>query len=384
MKKQLIFILFLSFSFTCFAQFGGGRGDGVDKSGTVQTSLSGIIGGITPLYQGGAGDGFDHNIISTFLNGANTNMLYSGGSGDGFVSNAASLFLNGTNLTSLYSGGSGDGFDKETFNGFLNNTGAIVLYNGGSGDGFDKKIFSGIIDGTPTEIFYSGGVGDGFDHAQIQAYLSGTSFNALYNGGEGDGFAKAEFSGTLIVLPLELISFDAAAKENYVLVKWVTASEQDNDFFTVERSQNGMLFNNLVVVPSQGNSNTIQTYTINDNNPLKGRSYYRLKFTDVEGRSEYSDIRSVLFENNNAKDFLLFPNPNEGNTVFVQLDGIAQNENIAISLADVQGKIIYKSQNPTLTGNRIKINLPRQLAKGSYIVQVIRNGETSSKVLMVR
>lgn len=384
MKKRLIFIFFLILSFTGFAQFGGGKGDGVDKSGAVQTSPSGIIGGITPLYQGGSGDGFDHNIISTFLNGANTNMLYSGGSGDGFVNNRASFYLDGTNIQALYSGGSGDGFDKETFNGFLNNTGAIVLYSGGSGDGFDHKTFSGIIDGTSTEIFYAGGVGDGFDHAQIQTYLSGTSIDVLYNGGEGDGFAKAKYNGTLIVLPIELLSFDAAAKENYVLVRWVTASEQGNDYYTVERSQNGMLFNKLMVVPSKGNSNTIQTYTVNDNDPLKGRSYYRLKFTDVEGRSEYSDIRSVLIDNNKSKDFLLFPNPNEGDMVFVQLDGISQNEKIAVSLTDVKGKIIYKTQNPTLTGNRIKINLPKQLGKGSYIVQVIRNGEASSKVMILR
>ncbi len=383
MKKQLILIVILSLWYPAFAQFNGGSGDGMDKSTVIQTNLNGIIGGIIPLYQGGAGDGSDQNMISSWLNGVHTSVLYTGGIGDGFVSSTASLFLNGANLASLYTGGSGDGFDKMTYSGFLNNTGAIVLYNGGSGDGFDKKIFNGLLDGTSSEIFYSGGSGDGVDYAQIQSFLNGVSLDVLYGGGKGDGFAKADFSGA-IVLPIELLSFDATAKETYVLVKWVTASEQDNDFFTVERSQNGALFNNLAVVPSQGNSQMVQAYTINDHDPLQGRSYYRLKWTNVDGQSAYSDIRSILFDNKSSKDFLLFPNPNDGNTIYIQLDGLATNEDIAVSLSDMQGREVYKLQKAPVTGKRISIHLSQNLAKGSYVVQVIRNGAPSSKVLIVK
>ncbi len=384
MKKQLILIVILSLWIPVFAQFNGGSGDGMDKSTVIQTNLNGIIGGIIPLYQGGGGDGSTQNIISSWLNEANQSVLYTGGGGDGFVSSKASLFLNGISLASLYTGGSGDGFDHKKFSGFLNNTGAIVLYNGGIGDGFDKKSFNGFLDGSSSEMFYSGGSGDGVEYAQIQSYLNGVSLDALYGGGEGDGFAKADFSGA-IVLPLELLSFDATAKEMYVLVKWVTASEQNNEFFTIERSQNGALFNNLAVVPSQGNSQTVQAYAINDHDPLQGRSYYRLKWTNVDGQSAYSDIQSILFDhNNNSKDFLLFPNPNEGNILYVQLDGITSNEKISFSVTDMQGKILYESQNPAIAGNRINITLPKQLSKGSYVVQVIRNGVPSTKILIVK
>ena len=70
--------------------------------------------------------------------------------------------------------------------------------------------------------------------------------------------------------------------------------------------------------------------------------------------------------------------------VYAQLDGFTNNENISVSLADMQGRIIYQSQKPNISGNRIAINLSQQLAKGSYVVQIIRNGETSAKVLIVR
>lgn len=381
MKKELTFIFFLGFSISVFAQFDGGKGDGMDKSGAVQLRLNGTVGSIAPLFQGGSGDGTDNNVISSWLNGANASTLYSGGSGDGFVRKTASLYLNGTNTNSLYSGGSGDGFDKKTYSGFLNNTGAIALYNGGSGDGFDKKIYSGFLDNTGAVALYNGGSGDGFDHGQIQSFLSGVSTAILYSGGEGDGFAKASIN---LVLPIELLSFDAEAKENFVLVKWVTANEQGTDFYTVERSQNGMLFNDLKVVPGQGNSSTLQVYTTNDNDPLQGRSYYRLKWEDTKGKSKYSEIRSVIFDKNNSKDFLLFPNPNDGSTVYLKLDGITPNENIAISLTDIQGKMIYQSNKPTLTSDRITMTLPKKLIKGSYVVHVVRNGESSSKVLIVR
>lgn len=384
MKKHLIVFIITCCSLTVIAQYNGGKGDGLDYATVVQSNLNGIIGGIMPLYQGGAGDGFDKNRVSAYLNGTNTTILYNGGRGDGFVNSAGSFSMNGADLANLYTGGNGDGFDKKKFSGFLNNTGAIVLYNGGSGDGFDKKTFSGVMNGTSTEIFYRGGDGDGFSNAQVQAFVSGLSLDAIYNGGDGDGFAKAEFSGTLIALPIALLSFDATAREKYVLVKWVTASEEDNDFFTVERSRNGMLFDKLVILPGQGNSRKVQVYTVNDNDPLQGRSFYRLKWTDMDGQSAYSDIRSVLFNQKIAKDFLLFPNPNDGNIVYVQLNGLLPNETISISLADMQGKIIYQSQNPAITGSRIAMTLSQKLAKGSYVVRVIRNGESSAKVLIVR
>lgn len=384
MRKLFFLVIITGCSLPMLSQFNGGKGDGVDRSSVVQSNLNGIIGGTMPLYQGGSGDGIDMNSISAYLNGINTNVLYSGGRGDGFVNIQGSFALNGTNLSDLYKGGAGDGFDKKQYGGFLNDIGAIVLYNGGSGDGFDKKSFSGSVSGLSSEVYFSGGEGDGFTNAQVQSFLNGLSLDAIFSGGSGDGFARSQFSGTLIALPIQLISFDAINKETYVLVKWVTESEKNNSFFTVERSQNGILFNNLVVVPSQGNSTTVQVYTTNDNDPLQGRSYYRLKWTDIDGKSAYSAIRTVLFEQKENKDFLLFPNPNDGNIVYVQLDGITNNDKIAISVNDMQGRIVYQTENPSITGNRIAINLSQKLPKGSYVVRVIRNNQASAKVLIVQ
>ncbi len=384
MKKQVFLWIFVIGTLPGLTQYNGGSGDGMDKSSVIQSNLDGVIGGIVPLYQGGSGDGVDRNRVSSFLNGSKAEVLFSGGRGDGFVSNTASLYLNGTNLDILYQGGLGDGFDNNQYEGFLEGTGSFVLYNGGDGDGFDKKSFSGSVGGLSSDAYFSGGAGDGFSNAQVQAFLNGLSLDVIYNGGDGDGFANALFSGTLIVLPIELISFDAIKQEDYVLVKWVTEGEKSTPFFTVERSQNGVLFKNLVVVPGQTGSSLVQVYTTNDRSPLKGRSYYRLKWIGADGQSQYSEIRSVLFDQKNQKDFLLYPNPNNGNNLFVQLEGVEQDEKISVSLLDLQGKVIYQTNTPSIAVNKISIPLNGKLPKGSYVVRVIRNQEVSSKVLIVQ
>ncbi len=63
---------------------------------------------------------------------------------------------------------------------------------------------------------------------------------------------------------------------------------------------------------------------------------------------------------------------------------LSNNEKISVTLSDMQGKIIYQSERPSITGNRIAINLSQKLPKGSYVVRVIRNNEPSAKILIVQ
>ena len=408
-KKYILYLIISLLGNPLLAQYGGGVGDGHKKTKATHQGLEGTPQGTQALYEGGIGDGFHKVTVAASLNGAAVNIydggrgdgfskkqfnnsldgvdletVYTGGIGDGFSKKQFNNSLDGTDLETVYTGGIGDGFSKITKGGSLSGVPIAVLYNGGLGDGQDKLQFAAGLNGIITSVFFSGGVGDGFSKVQVQALLSGTSIEALYDGGDGDGFAKAAYNGSLIVLPVQLLSFDALAKETYVLVKWETASELDNDYFTIERSQNGVLFNKLMIVPSKGNSQTRQVYAENDNDPFMGKSYYRLKWTDLTGKSEYSEVRSVLFESSANKDFLLFPNPNDGKMVFVQLDNIQANEAISITVSDMQGKKIYQSQKPSIASGRISINLPAALAKGKYAVTVLRNGERSTKILIVQ
>lgn len=405
--------IFLIFFILCFinlnAQYFGGKGDGADKKQTIQTTLNGVIGGIRVLYQGGAGDGYNNSSISAFVNGTATSflfsggvgdghsnirmssflqgtsgdILYKGGNGDGFAKQNVQAFPDGTNSSLLYAGGNGDGFSKLKFSGSLNNISTAIFYSGGNGDGFSVNRYTGFMSGFNAAMLYGGGIGDGFTKNATQSFVNGLSSSIFYSGGDGDGFAKSYYTGTITVLPLKLISFNATARTDYVLLQWATENEDGTRFFTVERSQAGTIFNNILNLPATGGA-ARKYYDINDNNPLPGRSYYRLQWTDIDGQKGYSDIRSVVFNADAKNDFVLFPNPNEGKVLNIILDNPVANEKITVSIYDGQGKSILQINDAKLAGNKIVLNLPSFLAKGNYIVQLRRNEKTSSKILIVK
>lgn len=101
-----------------------------------------------------------------------------------------------------------------------------------------------------------------------------------------------------IALPIELISFEAKMNNNkQVDIFWATASELNNDFFTIERSADGVNWEIVTTAAGAGNSIYRIDYAAYDSRPLSGISYYRLKQTDFDGAFEYSNIVSVFYGN---------------------------------------------------------------------------------------
>ena len=101
-------------------------------------------------------------------------------------------------------------------------------------------------------------------------------------------------------LPIELLTFSATPKESAVLLKWTTASETNNNFFTIERSSNGTEWTEIGSQKGAGNSSTILNYELYDFQPLLGVNYYRLKQTDFDREYTYSVIETVKFTSSTA------------------------------------------------------------------------------------
>ncbi|MCW5910075.1 MAG: hypothetical protein KIT62_03315 [Cyclobacteriaceae bacterium] len=119
-------------------------------------------------------------------------------------------------------------------------------------------------------------------------------------------------------LPIELISFDAIAENEKVSLRWVTASELNNDFFTVQRSADGVEFTSLGIVDGQGTTQKATTYNFVDDTPVAGINYYRLKQTDFDGTSGFSGIVAV----NLNLEWSVYPNPvSYGTTVTINKKG---------------------------------------------------------------
>jgi hypothetical protein len=98
-----------------------------------------------------------------------------------------------------------------------------------------------------------------------------------------------------VVLPVQFSSLTVKAVEETVSIDWTTASESNNALFTVERSTDGAVFDEVSSVPGAGESSAPIDYQVVDEQPLEGISYYRLMQTDFNGKTTYSDIKTVRF-----------------------------------------------------------------------------------------
>lgn len=177
-------------------------------------------------------------------------------------------------------------------------------------------------------------------------------------------------------LPIDLLSFTAKPADNKkVLCDWVTASEQANDYFNIERSKNGIDFNSIGIVDGAGTSNQTQTYNFTDNNPYSGVSYYRLKQTDYNGNSTYSGIKKVTIKTENDFNVVVYPNP-VTDFVYVTCN---KSEDVQIMITDLTGKVMQQLNS---NHQQTKIDI-MGLAGGTYFIIVQSEDGNSRKTFKV-
>jgi hypothetical protein len=177
-------------------------------------------------------------------------------------------------------------------------------------------------------------------------------------------------------LPIELVSFDAIQKGNYVSLDWVTASEYNNNFFTVERSENGRNFESLFTKKSQGNTSQISYYHGLDKLHYEGVSYYRLKQTDIDGKYAFSSIQSVKFNTKlDDAEVNVYPNPTTDGSIVIAFESKQATES-EIVIIDPTGKVIYENTINVYKGKNVtKVQLPSSIPIGMYIVELKHGDE---------
>ncbi len=112
-------------------------------------------------------------------------------------------------------------------------------------------------------------------------------------------------------VPVSLVNFTAQIQKEKVVARWQTTQESNSSSFVVERSANGTDFTTIGSIAAAGNSVITKNYAFNDNNPLSGTSFYRLKLTDRDGSYKYSGVVTVKFAP--VFDLQLAPNPAKEN-----------------------------------------------------------------------
>jgi hypothetical protein len=161
-------------------------------------------------------------------------------------------------------------------------------------------------------------------------------------------------------LPIELLFFEATAVGDVVQLHWETASEVNNDFFTIERSSDAVDFTPVLSVPGTGNSNVRRSYVASDTDPLSGTAYYRLKQTDFNGAYSYSEIVAVTVDHEN-EGFSIYPNP-----AFDVIYVMTEREMSSVSVTNIAG-LAQEVERVQLGVGRWKINVST-LNPGMYFV----------------
>ncbi|MCE3227985.1 MAG: hypothetical protein K0S32_2536 [Bacteroidetes bacterium] len=196
--------------------------------------------------------------------------------------------------------------------------------------------------------------------------------------------AKWDGCPTVTVLPIELLDFTVLQNENKVDLKWTTASELNNDYFTVERSKDGVIYEKIAVINGNKKSASATNYYESDLNPHEGLSYYRLKQTDVDGKYAYSLIRNVDFKSGSLFSFDVFPNPMNDRVINIMVSR-PDTRNVTLSVNDLMGKEFF-SKHLTYNsemGNKYTAVLPEKPAKGIYTVAVNVEGVYYYRKLIV-
>jgi hypothetical protein len=258
---------------------------------------------------------------------------------------------------------------------------------GGGGGGF--VAISGAFD--PTEIIPAIAGGEPGVTQNSTASCNGTSNGAL--SGNNGTVLKSVFvptglldpgSGCFTPTPVDYLYFKLQPQDNMVHLEWATAREKDNDYFSIERSENGKDFYEIARVSGKGTYNGVSTYTINDNNPLFGLSYYRIKQVDYDRKSAYTGIEPVQFS---AGEMLLsvYPNPvqsqdNLNISIYSPLDGEA-----TLRIYTLLGEEKYTSTYGVTKGAQ-KLDLPmNNFSTGWYVIHLqIGNYYKVHKIKVVR
>ncbi len=357
------------------------------------TSCSGGTCGGIALYTAGAGGAGQSNMkLGRGTNGCSVPNVY------GCSSNQTTFTLKSPTapnkikrVTIVYTSGKGSspdvngyitGGDPAYQNIVISNVTAkmppTVNLSTGCTAGASLPVIQAVVTGTtgsPTYL-WTGGTGISSSTALTTSVNAAPSTNTTYTFTATNGAPSAGCTQTAAIqvnavncslLPIELISFNANRKSGIVNLNWKTASEKNNDYFSVERSLDGFNFEEIEKIKGAADSYKILSYDAIDENPLNEISYYRLKQVDFNGQMRYSDIVSVDADNSKATIGNIAPNPTASSVNFDFYTSVTGELNYEIM--DLTGRVLI-SKSQLLENGYTKLSvLMNDLPNGIYFLK---------------
>ena len=178
-------------------------------------------------------------------------------------------------------------------------------------------------------------------------------------------------------LPIDLLYFRATGAQTHVRFDWATASEENFDYFLVERSSDLLQFQQIDTIKGKGGSHIKTNYAYHDFYPLAGLNYYRLKAVDIDGTFKYSPI--ALFHKIIEETTAIFPNPSKGR--FLNIKNFLEKDRSAkVSVKNISGAEVLET---VLQPGLSTVQFQYQLSSGIYFVELKSKNRTFREKLIV-
>jgi len=190
-------------------------------------------------------------------------------------------------------------------------------------------------------------------------------------------FASTGVAAISSTLPVVLGSFTVANNNNNVNLAWTTTQEINAAYFIIERSSNGASWDRIGSVNAHANTSSASKYGYTDASPLKATAYYRLAMVDLDGKKEYSAVKTIQVAQVSTVN--CYPNP-ATEKVTVSLSG--GNTASTVKLMTQSGQVLQQRKAGSNT-QMISIDV-QQYPRGMYIVSIeSANGTTSNQTLVI-
>jgi len=348
---------------------GGGAGDANNSAGTGGGNGGGIVFILSAGTISGTGiiNANGANAFSTSTPASSGDASGGGGGGGSVV-----LYTNGASISSLTlnaKGGNGGGQNIATNE-------AEGMGGGGGGGYINTSNASGL----------TRNVNAGANGITNSAALTTFTPNGATVGSAGViGAGPSNPYSGVIHLPITLKNFSGSIENNVVSLKWITASETNNDYFTIERGTDGKNFYSIGRVQGAGTTTFENSYHFIDDSPIKGGNYYRLSQTDFDGTTQQFNPIYLDFNATVDKFDISYCGPNPFND-FIIIDFSSPESGVTeIQLFNMMGQPIRHEETVTEKGmNSFIFSEMAQYKKGLYYIQLQQSGNKTKVIKLIK
>ncbi|UII29564.1 T9SS type A sorting domain-containing protein [Fulvivirga ulvae] len=212
-----------------------------------------------------------------------------------------------------------------------------------------------------------------------QCYTWGSCDPTTYTSTENDLYNNDKLTYDFVtsggVLPVEIADFKAVENKGKALLSWSTLSEVNFDYFTIEKSTDGVRFNEVARIKGAGNSNEKIDYSWIG--IASETAYYRIKATDFDGYTEYHGTVYMAMEET-AFDYKVYPNPVTGRIINIK----SGSRLYTATLAGMNGQNIALKINGM--DYQTQLELPDSVKEGYYILTLVFETETATQKILIR